>query len=104
MSPNSYIFKPNDYEVYICHHAHFIKSPRGCAALLRGGIVAQIAREHIGLESAMLGPSSVVTVHLIGMHLTDDSGAQFWDDDLNENEIGIVCGLHHCLTGMAFQS
>ena len=71
---------------------------------MRGGIVAWIAREHIGLESAMLGPSSAVTVHRIGMHLTDDSGAQFWDDDLNENEIRIVCGLHRCLTGMAFQS
>ena len=77
MCLSGYIFKPNDYEVYIHHCAHFLKSPQGRAPLLQGGIVAQIAREHIGLESAMLGPSSAVTVHCIGIHLTDDSGAQF---------------------------
>jgi len=77
-------------------------SPRGRAALLRGGIVARIAREHIAIDSALLGPSSAVIAHRLGMHVTDPRGLEFWDDDLTENEIGIICGVHRCFTGMSF--
>lgn len=102
MRLSGYTFGPDDYEAYIHHRARFLTSPRGRAALLRGGIVARIAREHIGLDSATLGPSSAITVHRLGKHYTATNGVQFWDDELSENEIGIICGLHRCFTGMAF--
>ena len=59
---SNYIFKPSDYDVYVHHRAMILLSPRGCAALLQGGIVGRLAREHLAIESACLGPSSAVTV------------------------------------------
>ncbi|KIM36151.1 hypothetical protein M413DRAFT_78557 [Hebeloma cylindrosporum] len=99
MRLSGYKFRPDDFEIYVRHRADLLESPRGRAALLRGGIVARIAREHIELASATRGPSSAITVHRLGMHITDKTGAQFWDDDLTENEIGVICGLHRCFTG-----
>jgi len=55
-----YQFGSDDYEAYIRHRAQFLTSLRGRAALLRGGIVARIAREHIAIDSALLGPSSAM--------------------------------------------
>jgi hypothetical protein len=101
MRLSDYQFESDDYEAYIRHRAQFLTSPRGRAALLRGGIVARIAREHIAIDSALLGPSSAVMVHRLGMHVTN-GGLEFWDDDLTENEIGIICGVHRCFTGMSF--
>jgi len=98
-----YKFGRDDYEAYVRHRAQLLASPRGRAALLRGGIVARIAREHIAIDSALFGPSSAVTVHRLGMHITDE-GLEFWDDDLTENEIGIICGVHRCFTGMSFEN
>jgi hypothetical protein len=72
--------------------------------LLRGGIVARIAREHIDTDSALFGPSSAVIVHRLGIHVVDKNGSELWDDHLTENEIGIICGLHHCYTGMDFDN
>ena len=102
MRLSDYQFGSDDYQAYIRHRAQFLTSPRGRAALLRGGIIARIAREHIAIDSALLGPSSAVTVHRLGMHVTDHRGMEFWDDDLTENEIGIICGVHRCFTGMSF--
>ena len=97
-----YQFGSDDYEGYIRHRAQLLMSLRGHAALLRGGIVARIAREHIAIDLALLGPSSAVTVHCLGMHVTDRRGLEFWDDDLTENEIGIICGVYRCFTGVFF--
>ena len=102
MCLSDYQFGSDDYQAYIRHRAQFLTSPRGRAALLRGGIIAQIAREHIAIDSVLLGPSSAVTVHHLGMHVTDHRGMEFWDNDLTENEIGIICGVHRCFTGMSF--
>ena len=102
MRLSDYQFSRDDYEAYVRDRARLLMSPRGRAALLQGGIVAQIAREHIAVDSALLGPSSSVIVHRLGMHITDTSGLEFWDDNLTENEIGIICGVHRCFTGMSF--
>jgi len=95
-----YLFGPNDYEAYVRHRAQLLTSPRGRAALLRGGIISRIAREHISIDSALFGPSSAVTVHRLGSYVTKMDGKEFWDDDLTDNEIGIICGVHRCFTGM----
>jgi len=102
MRLSDYQFGSDDYAAYVRHRAQLLKSPRGRAALLRGGIVARIAREHIAIDSALLGPSSAVMVHRLGMHFTDHGGFEFWDDDLTENEIGIICGVYRCFTGIFF--
>lgn len=97
---SDYIFKPSDYEVYVHQRAMILSSPRGRAALLRGGIIGRLAKEHLGIESACLGPSHSVTVHRIGFNVTDKFGIQHWDDELTDTEIDVICGLHHCYTGM----
>jgi len=102
MRLSDYRFGGDDYEAYVRHRAQLLTSPRGRAALLRGGIVARIAREHVAIDSVLLGPSSAVTIHRLGMHVTDNRGLEFWDDDLTENEIGIICGIYRCFTGIFF--
>ena len=97
---SNYKFKPSDYEVYIHQRAMILSSPRGHAALLRGGIIGHLAKEHLAIESACLGPSSSVTIHRIGFNITDNTGKKHWDDQLTDDEVNVICGLHHCYTGM----
>ena len=100
---SGYRFKPSDYEAYICQCAHILTSPRGLTALLRGGLIARIAREHLGLDSAALGPSSSVTVHRMGLSIVRQDGSKYWDDELTQIEVEVICGLHRCFTGSGLQ-
>ena len=75
-------------------------SPRECAALLQGGIVGCLAREHLAIELACLGPSSTVTVHHISFNIINKIGKKYWDDELTDDEIDVICGLHCCYPGM----
>ena len=68
---SDYIFKASDYVVYVRHCALILSSLRGHAALLQGGIVGHLAREHLAIDSACLGPSSSVTVHHVGFNIVD---------------------------------
>ena len=97
---SNYIFKASDYDVYVRHRAMILSSPRGCAALLRGGIIGCLAREHLAIDSACLGPSSSVTVHCLGFNIVDGDSRRYWDDELIDDEINVIFGLHHCYTGM----
>ena len=97
---SDYIFKASDYDVYVRHRAMILSSPRGHAALLWGGIVGRLLREHLAIKSACLGPSSTVTVHCIGFNIIDVIGKKYWDDELANDEIDVICGLHCCYTGM----
>ena len=97
---SNYIFKASDYDVYVRHRAMILSSPRGRAALLRGGIIGRLAREHLAIDSACLGPSSSVTVHRLGFNIVDGDGRRYWDDELTDDEINVICGLHRCYTGM----
>ena len=94
-----YQFNVSDYHCYIQERARLLSSPRGRAALLEGGIVGRIAKEHLGHDCAALGPSSAVTVHRNGFSLMD-AGVTYWDDKLTDDEIHIICGLYYCYTGM----
>jgi hypothetical protein len=68
---SNYVLKPSSYKVYIHQCSLILSSPRGCAALLQGRIVGHLAKEHLGIESACLGPSSSVTIYCIGFTVTD---------------------------------
>ena len=86
---SNYIFKASDYDVYVRHCAMILSSPRGRAALLRGGIIGCLAREHLAIDSACLG-----------FNIVDGDGRRYWDDELTDDEINVICGLHRCYTGM----
>ncbi|KAF8900672.1 hypothetical protein CPB84DRAFT_1659965, partial [Gymnopilus junonius] len=78
-----------------------LSSSRGRAALLTGGLLSRLAKEHIGIDSACFGPSSAVTEHHLGCHFMADDGTVYWDDMLTEEEMDVICGFHMCYTGSA---
>jgi hypothetical protein len=94
-----YSFSMSDYHSYVQERARLLSSPRGRAALLQGGIIGRIAKEHLGHDSAALGPSSAVTAYRQGFSFTDSAGTMYWDDKLTDDEILIICGLYRCYTG-----
>ena len=98
-----YQFHPCDYDEYVAHIRHVFKGPRSRAALLHGGIVGRLAREYLAIDMAALGPSSAVTIHRLGFSI-ESQGVEYWDDGLTDEELGIICGLHHCFTGMYLRS
>ncbi|KAF8979163.1 hypothetical protein BDQ17DRAFT_1212291, partial [Cyathus striatus] len=55
-----YKFTYDDYVSYIEICKAFLNSPHGHAALLMGGIVRRIAREHLSFNGALHSPSSSV--------------------------------------------
>ena len=68
--------------------------------LLEGGIIGQIAKEHLGHDSMALGPSTTVTIHHQGFSFTDAASVIYWDDKLTDDEIHMICGVYHCYTGI----
>ena len=88
-----------DYMAYVQQRANILATPRGRAALLHGGIVARLAREHIDNDVGALGPSTAVTTHNVGFVLTTMDNNVYMDDILTKDEINIICGLHRCRTG-----
>jgi hypothetical protein len=97
-----YTFNVSDYHAYVQERARLLSSPRGRAALLEGGIISRIAKEHLGHDCAALGPSPAVTVRYQGFSFRDSAGTTYWDDKLTDDEILIICGLYRCYTGRCF--
>ena len=95
-----YQFKLADYHSYVQEWARILSSPWGCTALLEGGIIGRIAKEHLGHNSVALGPSTAVTVHRQGFLFMDAAGVIYWDDKLMDGEIHMICSVYHCYTGM----
>jgi len=94
-----YVFNESDYYSYFQERARILSSPRGRAALLEGGIIGRIAKEHLGHDRAVLGPSPAVTIHRQGFSFVDSTGTTYWDDRLTGDEILSICGSYRCYTG-----
>jgi len=95
-----HVFTVDDHSAYVERRAHILSSPRGRAALLRGGLVWRLALEHLGLESVSFGPSSAAVQHGLGHVFKAPDGQIYIDDDLTQNELEVICGLYRCHTGM----
>jgi hypothetical protein len=67
--------------------------------LLEGGIIGQIAKEHLVHDHTVHGPSTAVTVHHQGFSFRDSAGITYWDDRLMDDEINNICSLYCCYTG-----
>ncbi|KAH7868479.1 uncharacterized protein C8R40DRAFT_1018407, partial [Lentinula edodes] len=91
-------FLPNsqDYRAYEVVRDEFLRSARGRAALLSGGIVARLAREIVNEDDVCDGP----TVHALqeGEHALCvwevGRGRAFWDEQLTTEEIDLICGTY----------
>ena len=96
----NYRFTLADFSSYVAERKQLLATPRARAALLQGGIVGRLAKEHLEVDSVTFGPSSSVTVHRLGYSAEDeDTGVTYWDDGLSDDELAVICGLYCCYTG-----
>lgn len=94
-----YKFTPADYEMYLSDRRRMFSTPRARAAILRGGIVGRLAKECIGLDEVLSGPSSAVNLYRLG-HSVEVADTTYWDDALTDEEMSVICGMFYCHTGM----
>src|ERR1700722_1053446 len=96
--PQGYKPDPVDYAAYESLRDQFLSSPRGRAAMLMGGIIARLARGVVPYGRVYDGPSDDVFEE--GLCLRN--GMQvlaYWDDQLTEDEINLICGVYKVDTG-----
>lgn len=93
--PPNHQFSLLDYAIYEDMRDRLLQSPRGRAALMRGGIVWRLAMESLGFEDVLLGPDGNYTKgDLVVM-----DGQPFVDDELSDHELDIICGVYRTLSG-----
>ncbi|KAJ8515960.1 hypothetical protein ONZ45_g6696 [Pleurotus djamor] len=82
-------YEPNkwDYYSYVHLRDSFLQSPRGCAALLHGGLVGRMARE-------------VVSVEILYAALADPKPDSAYFEPLTDREIDLLCGTYDLDTGI----
>jgi hypothetical protein len=99
-----YKFTQDDYNAYEQQRAALLSDPRVArAALLRGGIVWRLAVATLSFDDVLEGPTTAATLQRRGIIVkTGDDSTDLCDDGLSQLELDIICGLHHCYTGMFF--
>ncbi|KAJ7137624.1 hypothetical protein C8R43DRAFT_1019908 [Mycena crocata] len=96
--PVGYIPTLVDHDLYVNQRESFLRSPRGRAALLAGGIIGRLARDIADERSVFNGPSDGVLT--TGVCLWNETNAiAYWDDTLTEDEIDLICGVDRIATG-----
>jgi hypothetical protein len=99
-----YKFTQDDYYAYEQQRAALLSDPRVArSALLRGGIVWRLAVATLSFDDVLEGPTTAATLQRRGIIVkTNDDSTDLCDDGLSQLELDIICGLHHCYTGMFF--
>ena len=99
-----YKFTQDDYYAYEQQRAALLSDPRVArSALLRGGIVWRLAVATLSFDDVLEGPTTAATLQRRGIIVkTSDDSTDLCDDGLSQLELDIICGLHHCYTGMVF--
>ena len=95
----NYHFTQADFDSNVGEHKQLLATPWACAAILQGGIVGHLTKEHLEVDSVMFGPSSSVTGHRLG-YTVEVAGITYWDNELSDDELAIIRGLYCCYTGM----
>ena len=91
-------YKPDDidYKMYVQQRDAFLRSPRGRAALLAGGIVARIAWDVVPYRMVYDGP--LEDVYDNGIYFSAGQTG-YYDDVLLEEEVSLICGTYSVNTG-----
>lgn len=99
-----YKFTEDDYYAYEQQRAALLSDPRiARAALLRGGIVWRLAVATLSFDDVLEGPTTAATLQRRGIVIrTGDNSDDLCDDGLSQLELDVICGLHHCLSGIYF--
>ena len=98
-----YKFTQDDYYAYEQQRAALLSDPHVArSALLHGGIVWRLAVATLSFDDVLEGPTTAATLQRRGIIVTSDDSTDLCDDGLSQLELDIICGLHHCYTGMFF--
>ncbi|KAK0230328.1 hypothetical protein IW262DRAFT_1453227 [Armillaria fumosa] len=94
-------YKPDrlEFATYQALCKGFLRSQRGRAALLAGGILGCITQDFISNDEVYLGPSADVLKSGIYFVADGESTPVFWDDALTDDEIDLLCGIYKVETG-----
>ena len=95
-------WRTTNYDIYELARNSFLSRPYARAALLKGGIVGRLAREHLDIVPAAGGPSQDVFTFGTSLHSAD--GRLFWDDDIDGSEMDLICGVYKTPTGQGTQT
>jgi hypothetical protein len=90
----------NEYRIYQDNLKAFLAhTPRSRAAYLKGALIARLAMESSGAddERVLKGPSEEVLVR--GKRLDLVNEADWWDDELSDMDMDIICGVYESSTG-----
>ncbi|KAL0064590.1 hypothetical protein AAF712_008535 [Marasmius tenuissimus] len=99
--PQNYSPDINDFIAYESARNEFLRSDRGRAAVLAGGLIARIAREVIPEEMVVYGPDPTLILQT-GTCLFIADGLGYWDHKITEEEIDLVCGVYYVQTRECF--
>ncbi|KAJ4469377.1 hypothetical protein C8J55DRAFT_492089 [Lentinula edodes] len=99
--PVGFVPTLQDYRSYEAARNDFLRSARGRAALLAGGIIARLARGVVNENDIYDGP----TEHALQKGeralcvLEEGASRAFWDDQLTLEEMDLICGSYEVATG-----
>ncbi|KAJ3850684.1 hypothetical protein EV368DRAFT_44759 [Lentinula lateritia] len=101
-------FKPTlqDYRGYEILRDDFLCSARGPAALLAGGIISRLAREVVDVNDVCDGPTGHALQEGEYSLCVWEMGQNraFWDDQLTNEEMDLICGSYEVVTGTCLSS
>jgi hypothetical protein len=95
LRPAGYIPRSHDYNAYILARTDVLCSPLGRAALLRGGLVARLARDTVGVSDILSGPEPSTSVMLGAV-----GGVRLVDNQLSDYLLDIISGVYYIETTM----
>ena len=73
------------------------------AALLHGRIVWRLAVAMLSFDDVLERPTTTAMLQHQGTVIrTKDNSVDLCNDGLSQVELDIICGCHHCLTGIFF--
>ncbi|KAJ3883958.1 hypothetical protein GG344DRAFT_16757, partial [Lentinula edodes] len=89
-----------EYLAYEYRRNSFLRSTRGRAAILAGGIIARLARRIVDENDVFDGPTDKALHGQQALCVWDRTQhAAFWDDNLSEDEVDLISGSYEVATG-----
>ena len=93
LRPVGYIPRTHDYNAYVAARTNVFLSHIGRAALLKGGLIARLARDTVSVSDILSGPESSTSL-MIGTV----GGVQLVDDQLSDYQLDVISGVYYVET------
>lgn len=93
----NHIFDVAEYKAYEQARENVLQSSMGRAALMRGGILWRLAKGTVNVKAVTRGPFKQALDH--GKLIFHMDNSFLVDDDLEEADEDIICGVYHLPTG-----